>query len=219
MMCREIKYIIAVSCLWSFLVFFKSLSPSNGIMWHPVRVWRNSARRHLMASERLRSCLRAFFSLYCERGSKNCAVVRTQGPGGACVSIMVLAGKLSLHVHWVSPTTPWQGKLASRIPEAASELGTESWLVVCVWSRGGDPAEWKSWRLKFSVNTRRFKKNKNVLVCWFIRQDASVGAITQNALQGRAKSASMGPSVHCSWTETFLTRISVILCVFLYFLK
>lgn len=53
------------------------------------------------------------------------------------------------------PTTPWQGKLATRIPEAASKLGTESWLAVWVWSRGGGPEKWKSGRLKFSVNTRK----------------------------------------------------------------
>lgn len=43
---------------------------------------------------------------------------------------MVSAGRLSLHVHWVSQTTPWQGKLKLCVWNFLSELWTTSSLMV-----------------------------------------------------------------------------------------
>lgn len=59
-----------------------------------------------------------WFSFYKYKpwGSKNCTIAQARSSGDAKVLIMVLAGILSLHVHWVSHTTPRQGKIPFLVP-------------------------------------------------------------------------------------------------------
>lgn len=116
------------------------MGPSSEVMQcrckstrHPAESSRGQLR-HIFSYRRFLSQMK--------RVSKNCTRVWAWSSGGAYVLILVSAGELSLDVHWVSQTTPRQGKVQLCGLEAVCKMLTVSSLMVVFFTSRFYLLEW-----------------------------------------------------------------------------